>query len=409
MKVFDVKTIEEVKMIIENEFKDTFKKYEYVDVIDSKFRILYEDVVANENIPEFDKSTVDGYALNYSNILGSSDSMPILLDLVAKINIGEEVKFELKEGECAYIPTGAMLPKGANAVVMIEKTEKIDENVIAFYSPVMFNENVIQKSDDMKIGQKVLSKGTLIRVESIGALVSLGIKKIKVYKKPVISIISTGDELIDLNKEIKLGQIRDINTYTLRELSKEYGLEIYDIAVLKDDRELITSTLEKFHKNSDIVVISGGSSMGEMDMTADIIDKLASPGILVHGMAIKPGKPTIVSNANSKVIFGLPGHPVSAIVVFKILIKTLLERAYGFEVKVENEVLAEALYNMPSAPGRETYQMGVIEKKGEHHYFKPSYGASGMITLLTNSNGYTIIPIDKEGIVKGEKIKAYYF
>ncbi|BEP29758.1 molybdopterin molybdotransferase MoeA [Helicovermis profundi] len=407
--MFNVKSIEEVKEILVENFKDSYNKFELIDSVDSLNRILYEDIKSVENVPQFNKSTVDGYAVKYKDILGASDSMPILLNMIGKVEMGTDAKIIVNEGECVYVPTGGMLPNGTDAVVMIEKVEEIDKETIAFYTDITFNKNVILKADDVKKGDVVLKKGIILRPESIGVLVSLGIKKIKVFKKPKITIISTGDELVDIEENLKMGQIRDINTHTLKAISISYGLEVVETKVIKDIKEKITKSAKKAYSESDIVIVSGGSSMGEKDMTAEIIDSLGDPGVLVHGMAIKPGKPTIVASCGGKPIIGLPGHPVSSIIVYKVLIETLLEKCFNFEIEKKRSLEATALSNIHAAPGRTTYKMIKIEEINNEFVFAPSYGESGMITLLTTSNGYTIIPIDKEGIVKGEKVRVNYF
>lgn len=407
MEFFNVVSIRDAGSKILDNFKDYNFEVEEVSILEATDRILAVDIVSDINVPEFNRSTVDGYAIQSKDSHGASESVPSLLNIIGEVKIGEVPHKAIRSGEAMYIPTGAMVPEGADGVVMIEHTEKLDDHSLMVYKPISFNENIIQKGDDIKKGEVALKKGRRINPEVVGVLAALGISKVKVYKKPRFYIISTGDEIIDIDEKLELGKIRDINSYALYSLITKLGGSVVGKSIVKDNYDLLKDEVEKAIALSHIVLISGGSSVGTRDYTAKVINSLGGKGVFVHGISIKPGKPTIVGEGGGKLIFGLPGHPVSSIIVFKAVVEPFVKHKMGI-VEYKPKVKAIMDFNFHSHPGQETYQMVKLRKEedGEIHA-SPNFGKSGMISLLSNSDGYIIIKPHEEGVYKGEEREVY--
>lgn len=406
MDFFDVVSVQEARDRLMKNFKEYEFETEEISIIDATDRILAENIYSNINVPEFNRSTVDGYAIKSKDSQGASESVPSLFSILGEVRMGETPRKSIKSGETMYVPTGGMIPEGADGMVMIEYTEKLDEENLMVYKPISFNENIILKGDDIKLGQIALKKGRKINPEVVGVLAALGISKVKVYKRPNFYIISTGDEIIDLDEKLELGKIRDINSYALHSSIVKLGGETVGKAIVKDDYKLLRQEVEKGISISDIALISGGSSVGTRDYTGKVINSFNGKGVFVHGISIKPGKPTILGEGKGKLIVGLPGHPVSSIVVFKTIVEDYIYKKMGIiDYKLKTKAIMD--FNFPSSSGRETYQMVKLDEKDGKFYATPSFGKSGMITLLSNSDGYIIIKTYEEGIYKGEEREVY--
>lgn len=406
MDFFNVVSIEEAKRLLLDNFSHYQFDVEEVNIIDSKNRILAEDIVSDINVPEFNRSTVDGYAIKSGDSNGASDAVPSVLNILGEVRMGQRTEVDIKSGEVLYVPTGGMLPNGADAMIMIENTEKMDENTLLINRSISTGENVVYKGDDIKSGETALKSGRKINTEVIGVLAALGIKRVKVYKKPRFYTISTGDEIIDIDEKLEIGKIRDINSYTLRSLIIDIGGEVSGSSIIKDDYEKLRFEVEKALEVSDIVLISGGSSVGTRDYTHKVIESFSGKGVFVHGVSIKPGKPTIMGEGNGKLIFGLPGHPVSSIMVFNTFLNYYINEKFGLK-EIPKFVNATMDFNFPSASGRTTYQMVKLDERDGKYYATPTFGKSGMISLLSKSKGYVVIEIHEEGIYKGEERKVY--
>jgi molybdopterin molybdotransferase len=408
MDFFKAVTIEEGR----DEIRERLKSYkitsEEVDILESRNRILFEDIVSRENIPAFNRSTVDGYAVCSKDSHGASSSIPSILNLVETIAMGSEAEKKIVRGETSYVPTGGMLPEGADSVVMIENAEALDDENILIYKPVSEGQNMILKGDDIEIGETALKKGKRISSHDIGVLAAQGISRVKVFRKLKIGIISTGDEIVDIDQKFSQGKIRDINGYVLSSRVEELGAEVERKVIVKDDFGLIKTEVENSLKNADIVLLSGGSSVGEKDYTHDIINSFSGEGVFIHGVAVKPGKPTIVGMAEDKLIFGLPGHPSSSILLFNIFVKEAMNQILNSS-ELEKTAYCTMDSNFPSSAGKKTYQMVSVYEKENQLYASPVFGKSGMITLLSKADGYIEIESYEEGIYSGEKRKVYYF
>lgn len=406
MKMFRVNSVEEAKRKLSENFKGYKLGIEVIDISKAVGRILAEDVFSNVNVPHFRRSTVDGYAVISKDTHGASESLPSFLQIIGEVHMGKEAEMTIETDKTVYVPTGGMIPRGADAVVMVEYTEKLDEENISINRAVSPKENMVDIGDDIKEKEKVLSKGSKLRPQDIGVLSSIGVDKIGVFKLPTIAIISTGDEIVDPSENAGLGQIRDINTYTLSAMAEEAGCVVTKKVVLEDEFKTLKNALEEYINSNDIVIISGGSSVGTKDITGKVIDAIGEPGVFVHGVAIKPGKPTILAKVKDKAVFGLPGQPVSAMIVFKVFVEYLVKYIQDTDTEIENSTEARFASNIHSAQGKETYQMVTLEKNGSEWLAKPVYGKSGMITLMSKAKGYIRIDTNKEGIEKGEKVRV---
>ena len=365
-------------------------------------RILSDDICSEENIPAFDRSTVDGFAVKSSDTYGSSESIPAQLSIVGEILMGEEARLTLSDGECVRISTGGMLPVGADAVVMVEDTDcSFDGFCLAFKSASPF-QNVIRKGDDLKDGQLILKKGTILSSKHIGVLAALGISEVKVSKKIRVGIISTGDELVPIEEKLVAGKIRDINTHLLQSLVTEMGCACEIYGIIGDNFERIYDTVKKATEDNDIVLISGGSSAGVKDMTVKVISELGR--VDFHGIALKPGKPTIYGTVNGKAVLGLPGNPAAAFYVTLLTVKPLVEKLYGTE-RNEKTVCAKISRNISSNHGREEV-LSVKLSGGTAH---PVYAKSTFVGSLSESDGYIIIDRNSEGLKENEEVTVYLF
>lgn len=373
-------------------------------------RTLAKDVVAEEDIPAFTRSTVDGYAVRAADTAGAGESIPAFLALAGRVEMGEETPLELAAGACAYVPTGAMLPQGADAVVMVEHCEPFGPDSVAIYEPVSPGRNVIQRGDDARRGEAVLRAGTRIRAQEIGVLAANGITQVPIYAPLRMAIFSTGDELVPPEKPPQTGQVRDVNTAALAAQAQAAGYRVTTTQVLRDEESFIEGAVRSAMAENDIVMLSGGSSQGEKDATARIIGRVASRGVLTHGLALKPGKPTIVGYDDpSRTLFiGLPGHPVSAMMVFEGLLSWLW-RQLTVPAESARDFLIEATLerNVPSSPGKETLQLVALREDGGRYLAVPVHGQSGLITRLSMADGYIRIGHNQEGLTKGQPVRVH--
>lgn len=407
MDLFKVITIDEAKAALKDNFRDYPLGAETVSIIKASGRYLAEDIEASLPVPAFRRSTKDGYALRSRDVSGAADTLPAFLELTGEVHMGRPAGMKIGPGEAVYVPTGAMVPEGADAIVMIEYTELLTDTELAVYRPVFVKENIINKGEDISAGEKVLSSGRKLKASDLGVLTSAGFADVKVFKKPVVSVISTGDEIIPPDSEPAEGQIRDINTYTIAAAAEAAGYEIGSLHVVTDDRQELESILRRCHRESDLVLLSGGSSQGKKDYSLEAMEALGKSDILCHGLAFKPGKPTIIASASGKPVIGLPGHPVSALVVFGIFGEFLLSLMNRAPQRIEGRVEAVLTENISGAPGREAWQMVKLIRTAAGFEAKPVYGESGLITMLSEAEGSVRIPRNTEGIAAGTAVQVY--
>lgn len=401
MKFFKVISLGEAKRRIKENL-DVYGRTETVPLESAAGRRAAVDITASECLPEYDRSTVDGYAVKASTVYGASDAAPSLLKLAGKVEIGVVGGAELKVGEAVYVPTGGAVPKGADAMVMLEYAEIFGEN-LAVYKPQAVFENIIKAGDDVRSGDVILKKGARINTLNSGLLAALGVSEIKAVKPLEIAVISTGDEIVGINEKTQIGQIRDTNSTLISALCKENGFKVVSEARIKDGFEPLDNALRQGVEAADIVLISGGSSIGTRDYTEQVLEK--SGEIFIHGIALKPGKPTLAARVGGKLVLGLPGHPMACLLTLKLLVIGAIDELYG-NVK-DKCVIAEAEINFPSSPGRLTVQPVSLKLKGDNIFATPLFYKSGLVSTLAEADGYALIPSECEGVAKGEKLKIY--
>lgn len=398
-----VKTPEEVFEIIHSEFGECAEA-ETVTILESFGRVLAEDICAREYVPDFNRSTVDGYAVKASDTFGCSDSMPALLEQCGQVLMGEAARVDVTAGSCVAVPTGGEVPDGADSVVMIEYTENYGDGTIGILKAAAPGMNMIYRGDDVKPGKIVLPKGKLVETQDVGALAAMGIVQVPVKKKIRVGIISTGDELIPADKVPEKGQIRDVNTSLLAAAVREAGGEPVTFGIIRDEFDLLDAAVSQAVESCDMVLISGGSSVGAKDATCQVIEKNGS--LLFHGIAMKPGKPTILGRVGQKAIWGLPGHPVAAMFVMKLYVLPLLDVMSGCS-RTAYPVTAILEESVGANHGRAQYMGAILRKENGKFLARPVRSKSGLITSLTGSAGYFEIERDCEGLSAGAEILVY--
>lgn len=388
-------------------------KVETIPVVAACGRVSAKALTAPVDLPHFHRANMDGYAVRAQDTFGASPSLPAYLKLVGSVEMGKEAKRPLKKGETMRIATGGMLPPGADAMVMVEYTEEMGDGTVEIHRSVSPWENILRIGEDIKKGAQIFPAGRRLRAQDLGALTGVGITTVAVHRRPVVALISTGDEIVPPDQTPKPGQIRNVNQYSLRAMIAEAGGEPLDLGVVKDDRTAFEKAMAEALKAADIVMISGGSSVGIKDMTVDVICSFPRSEIFFHGISIAPGKPTIFAKAAGKPVMGLPGHPVSALVVFALFGAPLI-RMVGGEPAVtafapSRLTRATLAQNVASAPGREDYIRVTLEYYDGKPVAQPLPGKSGAIFSLVKADGMICIPHDEEGKEAGEEVEVILF
>ncbi len=415
-----VVTREKALMILSEQFVLPDLDTEEVSISSALSRVLANDITSPSDLPQFDRSTMDGYAVNSSDTFGAAESRPAFLHVVGDILMGTMPDRTLVKGEAMKIATGGALPNGADAVVMFEQTQAVDAENIEVVKSVAPLENVVQAGEDIKKNENILSKGHRIRPQDMSALASVGITIVKVFTKPKVAIISTGNEIVSANTVPAPGQIRDSNSYNLEGLITQfYGVPVKK-GIIRDEHESLRKTLEVAINDSALVLMTGGSSVGTADLTAKVINGAGQPGVLVHGVSIKPGKPLVVGLVGSShgqvPIFGLPGHPAAVSICFDLFVRPILSRLTGeiIDAALENVtsyriVRARLARSISSSPGREDHVRVALEKRDDGLWARPIFGASGLISTLVKAVGTVVVPVKKIGIEVGEEVEVRLF
>lgn len=395
---------EDIKKIVNNNFRPNCGP-EIVSPAEALGRVLAEDIKSEEYVPGFERSTVDGYALSAADTFGCSDPLPALLNLSGEILMGE-TGGAVRRGECAYIPTGGALPSGADAVQMLEYAEDYGDGSIGILRPAAPGENVIHKGDDAVPGMVVLPRGRRLGPQDIGALAAMGISSVPVCERPAVGIISTGDELVGIDQKPAAGRIRDVNSSLLAALAAQMGAEAHSYGIVRDGEKLLEKAVCRALKNSSAVLISGGSSVGAMDSTCRVIEKLGH--VIFHGIAMKPGKPTILGAIDGRPVVGLPGHPVAAFFVSQVLVREIINRLMG-RSRDFYRLRARLSEPLSANHGRAQYT-GVFLREGpDGPEAVPIHTKSGLISSLARSDGFICIPRDCEGMAAGETVEVMLF
>lgn len=407
--MFDVKSVNDVVEIINSNFSGYKLQSETVHIKDAVGRITAIDVLSNEDIPGFNRSSVDGYAVISSDTFGTSDSMPAQLQLVGEVKMGEKPKISIAKGQAVYVPTGGELPENADAMVMIEYTENFNDGFVYINKASAPGNSMVYKGDDTKSGNVIIKSDRMLRAQDIGALAAMGYVNIPVKRRIKVGIISTGDEIIDITEKPTGSKVRDINSYSLYAGVASFGCEPILYGVINDDFDKIRRTVEEALLACDVILMSGGSSVGFKDETYKVINSLGEPGVLVHGIAVKPGKPTIIGKIRDKAVIGLPGHPASAFMIFKFVVCGIFDIMNGAVDKYVRTVSCEMKYNYPSNTGREEFLPVKLEESSGKVFANPVFGKSGLITILTSADGYVHISRGSEGITAGGKVEVVLF
>ena len=371
-------------------------------------RTLAKRVVSEENSPSFNRSSMDGYSVRASDTYGASDSLPAYLELVGEIPMGSEAVLPLSPCEAATAYTGGMLANNADAVVMVEHTKITPSGLLEVYRPVAAGENVIMAGEDFQIGESILPAGKTIGHAELGALMSLGITSIEAYRPPKVAVISSGDELVPPKEKLTRGMIRDINLYTIGALVEGLGALPTLFPRVPDEFDELLEVGKKAMEVSDMIVFTSGSSISSRDLTAQVINKMGSPGVLIHGLSVKPGKPTILGFSGGKPIIGLPGNPVSAITIFKAVVDPLLRLISGKKIFPRLKIVEAILNsNLPSTSGRMDYVRVQLKNKNGETFAVPVHGKSNLISTILESDGYVEIDSESSGIYKGTLLEVY--
>ena len=381
---------------------------ETVSTPDALGRVIAREVRSPEDLPAFARSSMDGFSVRARDTFGASDSLPALFEVVADIPTGMSADAAIDVGEAAVAYTGGTLAEGADAVVMIERTQPADETSIEVLRPVAPGENVIQVGEDVRAGDAVFEAGHRVRPQDIGGLLALGIVDLVVFRRPRIAIISTGDEIVSPYSKPPRGKIRDINTYTIAARAAQCGADTVYTDLVLDEYALQLDAARAGVEAADALVFSAGSSLSARDMTAAVFGQLGEPGVLLHGISIKPGKPTVVGAVNGKPLFGLPGNPVSALVVFDLLAAPAIRVLSGETgERIEAGVRAVLAENAPSEAGREGYLPVTLTLTADGYIASPVFGKSNLIYTLVNSNGILRVPSDSGGLYAGEVVEVW--
>ncbi|HLF88753.1 MAG TPA: gephyrin-like molybdotransferase Glp [Anaerolineales bacterium] len=406
---------------------------EEIPTLNAFGRVTFAPITAPHPLPEFPRSTVDGYAVRATDTYGASESLPAYLRLIGEVPMGGSPGFILRPTECALIHTGGMLPDGADAVVMIEHTQAIQRfsesasqranepantqyascnmqyEEIEILRAAAGGENVIKAGEDVKTGEDVIPVGTILRPAEIGGMMALGITAVRVSRCPRVGILSSGDEVVPPDVPTQPGQVRDVNTYTLRALITQAGGEPIPYGIIPDNAEAFRRAARRALDECDIVIFTAGSSVSVRDLTAQTIDELGKPGVLVHGVNVRPGKPTILAMCDGKPVIGLPGNPVSALVIAQIFVVPIIERLLGLKtVRPRPSVPAQLSLNLSSQAGREDWVPVQLVATPDGYRAEPVFGKSNLIFTLARADGLIRIPADANGLAAGEEVEVMF-
>jgi molybdopterin molybdotransferase len=381
---------------------------EVVKVNEGLGRVAATDIISPEDLPPFDKAVMDGYALRAQDTFGASEANPVTLKVVGEVLMGEAPKISIQRNQAARISTGGVLPQGSNGVVMMEHTELRGDEVTMYKALAPWG-NVLRSGGDVSKGEKVLSKGNFLRAQDVGILIGLGIMSLKVYCQPKVVIISTGDEIVRPEVKPKLGQIRDINSYTLEAQVKGIGCVPVRLGIVKDNFSELVEKIDQGLKFCDVVLISGGSSVGFRDITLKAIGSFANSQILAHGIAIKPGKPNIIARIQGKFVLGLPGHPVSSMISFSLIAQKILEGLMGCKTKPWQRRLTVQLTKPVVSSGRKEYVRVALRRKGDKLLAEPILGKSSMLSTMVKADGLISIPLGCGGMESGQSVEVMLF
>jgi molybdopterin molybdotransferase len=381
---------------------------EMVDTALALGRVTASAITAPHPLPSFPRATVDGYAVRAADTFGASDALPAYLEVIGEVPMGAGIDFSLGPAQCALIHTGGMLPQGADAVVMIEHTQSARPGEVEVLRAVAVGENVLKVGEDVAAGEEVIQPGVRLRPAEIGGLMALGLTQIGVTRQPRIGILSSGDEVVPPEAEPAPGQVRDVNAYTLSALVQEVGGVPVRYGIVPDQEQALRSAAARALADCDALVITAGSSASTRDLTAQVINDLGKPGVLVHGVNVRPGKPTILAVCDGKAVIGLPGNPVSALVIASLFVKPIVERLSGLRLeRPRPSLLARLTLNLSSQAGREDWVPVRLLSAPGGYQADPVFGKSNLIFSLVRADGLIRIPADATGLAAGEMVEVF--
>jgi molybdenum cofactor synthesis domain-containing protein len=403
-------TFDEAKQLIQQTLGPKPLGTEEIPLLEAYSRVLAQDANSTLDIPPFNRSTVDGYAVKAEDTFGADETQPAKLKVCGFVSIGEPPKVSVAKGEAAEIVTGAPIPDGADAVVMVEDTEREDE-ALNVYGSVTKNENVMKKGADIKHGEIVLKAGKVLGSREIGVLAALGNANVKVYVVPTVAVLSTGGEVIEPGRELPPGKIYDINAYSLCTAVRESGGKPVYAGVVPDEKSPLREALEAALASADMVLTSGGVSVGPKDIIPATVDSLGEPGVFISGIALKPGKPATVALIGQKPVFSFPGHPTSALLNFYLLARPVIQAMAGKPAGSMASIKAIADRRMFSAKGRRTFVMvSLVLDEVKGLVAEPvESGASGAITTLAKADGFVEIPENQQFVDADEEVRVWLF
>lgn len=375
-------------------------------------RALARAPLSPEDLPPGPRATMDGFAVRAEDTFGASDAIPALLRVAGEVEMGALPGFSIAAGQSGRIPTGGFLPDGADAVVMVEYTNPAGGGMVEVTRPLTAGENVIARAEDIAAGQPILPAGRRLRPHDIGLPAGLGITELTVFRRPRVAVFSTGNEIVPVTASPAPGQIRDTNTHTLRALVESAGATTVVFDVVPDNPKALRAAILRGLAEADVTALSGGSSVGERDHTAEVIAGLPGARIIAHGVAISPGKPTLVAEVGGRAVFGLPGHPVSALIVARVFLVPFLRYLEGEPLeRTPGGVRIEAALStsVHSAHGREEYVRVRVENRADGAVAVPVFGRSGLLSTLSAADGFFVVPIHAEGVPAGEKVDVFLF
>ncbi len=403
-------TLEEARKAIANQFKPALLADEIAVLLEAYNRVLAEDAVSTLDIPPFNRSTMDGYAVKSEDTFGADENQPAKLKVVGAVAAGEQPTLVLRKGEAVEIVTGAPIPEGADAVVMIEDTEREDDDLQVFVT-VAANENVMKLGADVKKGDVIFKKGQVLGSSEVGVLAAMGLTSVKVLRIPMVAVLSTGGEVTEPGKPLPPGKIYDINSYSLSTAVVECGGKPVYFGVVPDDKAALHKAMVTALASADMVITSGGVSVGPRDYTPQIVDSLGKPGIVVCGIAVKPGKPTTIGFVGEKPVFSLPGNPTSALLIFYLLARPIILQLAGRPLAQMKIVKAVAGAKMFSAKGRRTFVMVKLMFDDSCRLIAQPVetGAAGAITTLAKADGFVEIPENEQFVDTNQEVAVALF
>lgn len=372
-------------------------------------RVLVADLTAQSDIPGFDRATVDGYAVCAASTYGASEGTPAYLTLVGAVEMGKAPTGKVGPGQAARIATGGMLPPGADSVVMVEHTGVIDDGTIEIYRSVAPGQHVVARDEDAAKGQLLLPAGICLRPQELGMLAACGVNEVSVHGQPRVGIISSGDEVVPVEAEPGPGQVRDVNSHTLAALVRQGGGVPTCYGIVPDRFEALLAVSRQALAQNDMVLVSGGSSVGTRDLTVEVLEALAQSRLLAHGVGISPGKPTILAQCGAKPFWGVPGHVTSAMVVFMVLVRPFLARLAGRINDAPTRVPARLTRNVASAQGRVDFVRVRLKYQDREVWAEPVLGASGLVRTMVAADGLIAIALNDEGLEQGAAVEVLLF